>query len=368
MKKLLSLLFVVCLLLAGCGSPEPETVPTTEIPTEVTTEATAEPTTEPTTVPTEPPVYYNPLTGEEIDEPYTGRIFANTICNTQDAVPHVGVNDADILFETLGSTGVVRCLALFTDVTKAQAIGATRSTRMVFNDLVQHYDAVLTHAGGYYLVLDDANARGIDHFNLDQLYRSTTDPLAAGTGYRETGYKRYSPNNLFAIGQGIYDYAVSRDINLTQPEDKDYCLTFAEDGTPFSGEDAMQIRITFGQHTKRTTMIYDEASGKYTFNQYGKLMTDVYTGEPETFRNVLVLRAENTWTSIYPVVDLVTGGEGYFACGGKYIPILWNCADENSPLRFTTVDGEPLDLGVGNSYIAIINYTNEVEIFAEKPE
>ena len=70
MRKYLALLLVLALLLTGCGKAEPETEPTTE----ATTEATTEPTTEATEPPTEPePVYYNPLTGEEVEEPWTKR-------------------------------------------------------------------------------------------------------------------------------------------------------------------------------------------------------------------------------------------------------------------------------------------------------
>lgn len=364
MKKLLSLLFVVCLLLAGCGSPEPETVPTTEIPTEVTTEATTEPTTEPTTVPTEPPVYYNPLTGEEIDEPYTGRLIASIVSNTHDAIPHAGVTQADILFEVYASYGVVRCLALYSDVSNVEAMGSVRSTRLVFNDLAEHYDALLFHAAGSPQVLEDIAARGIDNFNLDHLYRSLDDPIAAATGYRTP--TRYSPHNLYGYGPGILEYLTVNDIRITQPADKHYHLNFAEDGTPVDGEAAEKLNFWFGKMTKDTTMIYDAELGKYVWEQYwGTLMKDEVTDEVEAFRNVLVLRANTSSSHIYQVVDFVAGGEGYFACGGKYIPILWGCNDEQSPLWFTTLDGEPLTLGVGNTYIGILDYKNELKIFPE---
>ena len=53
------------------------------------------------------------------------------------------------------------------------------------------------------------------------------------------------------------------------------------------------------------------------------------------------------------MADFVAGGEGYFACGGKMIPILWGCDGEDQPFWFTTQDGEPLPFGVGSTYIAI---------------
>ena len=67
---------------------------------------------------TEPaPVYVNPLNGEILDAPFTGRIFANTVSNLADNIPHVGVVKADMLIECyVNMDSVVRCLALFTDI------------------------------------------------------------------------------------------------------------------------------------------------------------------------------------------------------------------------------------------------------------
>ena len=113
-------------------------------------------------------------------------------------------------------------------------------------------------------------------------------------------------------------------------------------------------------------MVYDEELGKYVWVQYwGKTMKDEITDEVEAFENVLVLRANTSSISVYQMVDFVTGGEGYFACNGKYIPILWSCADETSPILFTTLEGEPLQFGVGNTYIGVIDVKNNITIDGE---
>lgn len=363
MKKMIALVLALSLLLCGCAGSKPDTAaPSTAAPT---TEATSTPTTEPTTTPTtEPPtepapVYVNPLNGEILDEPYTGRIFASTVSNTEDALPHVGVPYADILMEMYVSSGVVRCLALFTDITKVDAIGSTRSTRLMFNDIAQHYDAILTHAGGSDQVLADAKARGIANYNIDSLYRQT-DPLAATTAYRDKEHGRYSPHDLFGYGPGIKAYVESQGVSTTQPADKDYYLTFTDDGTPENGETADKIAIVFGKQTKQTNMIYNADFGRYVFNQYGKEMHDLISNEYEAFVNVIIMRANLSSSGIYQVADFVAGGEGYYACGGKIIPIKWSCDSEDSPFRFTTVDGEQLNLGRGNSYIAIVGTDSPV--------
>ena len=102
MKRLIALMLTLTLLLCGCGAKgEPAVTEAPAAVPETTAAPTAEPTTEPTTVPTtEPaPVYVNPLNGEILDAPFTGRIFANTVSNLADNIPHVGVVKADILIE-----------------------------------------------------------------------------------------------------------------------------------------------------------------------------------------------------------------------------------------------------------------------------
>ena len=370
MKRIIALTLALALLLCGCGGKKqeqenvntPETTAAAVETTEAaeTTEATTEPTTEPTTVPTEPEVYFNPLNGEILDEPFTGRIFAHTITNTKDAIPHVGVVNADILFEIYVSTGVVRDLALFTDIANAGAIGGTRSTRPMFNDIAQHYDAVLTHAGGSSMALEDASDKGLDHYNVDSLDRQG-DPLAQDTAYRDKDHGRDGTNNLFGNGAGIYAYAEAQGVRLTQDPDKDYYLRFTEDGTPADGEAADEITLTFGKQTKTTTMVYDPEMGKYVYNQYNQVMKDQITEEIEAFENVIIMQAVTDGWDVYRVTEFTNGGTGYFACGGKIIPILWTCDGDREPFQFMTMDGQPLLLGQGNSYIAILDVENPLE-------
>ena len=199
MKKSILFLLVLSLLLTGCGK-QAEPVQTTAETTEaVTTETTEAPTEPPTT---EPPTYIHPLNGSILTEPFTDRIYANTISNVREAWPHVSVNEADVLMEMFVNASVVRCVALFSDVSDVEAVGSTRSTRPMINDIVEHYDAVLAHAGGTGTALRNADERGIYHYNVDSLMRKPDDPLKAGTAYRDTLYKS-GEHNLFAIPSGV---------------------------------------------------------------------------------------------------------------------------------------------------------------------
>lgn len=364
MKKILAFLLALTMLLCACGSEETEasTEESTEASQEVTGESSEEVSTEMTEEQTEeqteatPVVYRNPLNGEILDAPYTGRVFAYSISNTSDALPHVGVVYADILMEMFVNDSVVRCLALYSDLSQIDAIGSTRSTRLMFNDIAQHYDAILCHASGSAQVLADLSQRGIDNFNVEH-----SNALKYGASYRDTYYQRGNVHSLFGIGEGILAYCEAQGFRLTQPEDKDYGLLFTEDGTP-EGDDATNIVITltFSSSHKKTTMTYDEELGQYVYYQYKQMMTDQITGQTEAYENVIIMYADISLDGRYQVTDFTQGGAGYYACGGKIIPITWTCADEDSPFCYYTMDGEQLVMGEGRTYIAITDIGSNV--------
>ena len=108
-------------------------------------------------------------------------------------------------------------------------------------------------------------------------------------------------------------------------------------------------------------MTYDAELGKYAWSQYGKVMQDQISGETEAFTNVLILSAKVTNEGLYHYADFEAGGTGYYANGGKLIPITWNCNGEREPFLFYTEDGQELQLGVGNTYIAILPEDGSVE-------
>ena len=360
MKKIIAFLLVLSLMLAGCGSsstPTATEVPATEAPAmeaapevPATTEAPVEETTVPTT---EPIVYTNPLNGEILDAPYTGRVYASTISNIKSALPHVGVNQADILMEMYVNNSIVRCLALFSDISDVPSIGSVRSMRLMFADLADHYDLIVSHAYGSETVMKNVEERGLEDINLGN----------GGTNYSFRDSQRKSKlgleHSLMGIGSGIVERAQELGYRTEQPEGKDYGFRFTENGTPANGEDATEITIdlTYDNAHKETIMKYDEELSKYVFNQYGKEMVDDADGQKEAFTNVLVVYADISTVkgsgALYHTADFLAGGTGFYACGGKIIPITWTCDDEKEPLHFFTESGEELLMGVGNTYIAI---------------
>jgi hypothetical protein len=55
-------------------------------------------------------------------------------------------------------------------------------------------------------------------------------------------------------------------------------------------------------------------------------------------------------------------GTGYFARDGKIIPIKWSRASESDPFIYTDEAGNPICLGVGKTYIAILPNGSPVDV------
>lgn len=367
MKKKWIIIGAVCLVVLICAAAlitftgsdsentEPTQEPTVETaqpPTQEMTQPTVPEETQSVTEPTEqtepaPIIYRNPLNGEVMDEAYVGRVFAVSINNSKSALPFHGVSQADVFFEMYVNEYATRGLALFSNVSAVESIGSIRSTRYNFTDICQAYNSIMCHANCSDVVRADMNASGIDQMSAD-----------SSIGYRD--YDRYNNRGyawehcLFAVGSELEAAARKKGFDL-EISDQDYGMNFTEEAVPADGEDAAQIEIVFtiGSHKKSSIMKYDESSGQYVFWQYSKKMTDENNGADICFTNVIVILAENTNEGVYHIADLNGQGDGYFACGGRIIPIRWIHEAETDPITFFLKDGTPLMQGIGSTYVAI---------------
>ena len=351
------LAFAMLMAMAACtqneagSEPQPEETPAVETTPEpeARPEASAQPEPENTEEPVEPQ-YIDYFTGEPLAEQDMARPFAIMINNLKPALPHCGVSQADIIFEVPVEGGITRMMGIFTDMDNIEKIGAVRSLRPYYADIAAAFDAVLVHAGysidaiirKNYLKLD--NMDGITDGGGAEAFARDKERIAAGIGVEHT---------LFGTGPSIKAYAEKVGYELSVAEDYDSGLRFAANATPEKGEKADSVTVNFGYKT--TQFAYDAEKGVYTAFQLESDYIDGSTGEKVEFKNILAL---DTTMYVYDEehhlsIDLVSGGEGYFACGGNIVPIRWERADENAPFRFFNSDGSELELGQGISYVAV---------------
>jgi hypothetical protein len=296
-----------------------------------------------------------------MDAPLTTRPYGVVINNIRAAQPLHGIGDADMLFEIIAEGGgsITRCLALYADPAGVEKIGSVRSARTYLIDLARAYDAIFVHAGWSNYAQDLLSKSGWPFLN--GLFGNASSYFYRDRSRIDAGYAL--EHTYFTSGDGIIGYAGTKKIR-TEVKFDDYALTFAEDGTP-DGDTANTITLSFYKNGKQTKMVYDPANGCYYGIQQWKVTTadfaDANTGEKVPFENVLILYARTTSDGYRMFADLVGSGSGYYACGGKIVPIKWSRAHDTAPFVYTLEDGTPLTLGIGKSYVGVIPKGSPVE-------
>ena len=351
MKRTLLLLCFASMLLAlsSCGgdasAPTPTPTPTVEpvIPT---------PTPEPVETPEVISPYSNPLTGMPVEEDISGRRpIAIMLNNLKDALPQHGVSQADMIYEIPAEGGITRMLGVFQSVSDVGNIGSVRSARPYYISIAQGLDAIFLHAGGSpdaYTYIKENGVTALDCVNgpyEGSLFWRDKDRISRGVSREHT---------VFTSGAVITELFEGYSFRKEHKDEYTYDQAFAEDGTPSGGTEAAVITVPFSKY-KTGVFRYNEERKAYLVEEYGQEYVDGNIDEQVAVVNVLVLQ---TTTRILDSegrlrVDLESG-DGWFACGGKMIPICWSKGKGSDPITYTTADGTPLVLGQGNSYINIV--------------
>ena len=340
------------LCLTSCGAGGAEATPT-PAPAATTPPPAATATPEPT--PYNGPV--NPLTGEPADaETAALRPVAVMLNNLKEALPQLGQSQADIIYEVVAEGGITRMLGVYQSVEEVGMIGSIRSARPYYIELALGHDALFVHAGGSDPAYSDLRSWGVDNFDAVRGPYLGSSPESNmmwrdADRRKENGYE----HSVVATGDSILTY-LPEDLRREHEEGYETGLTFADDGTPAGGSPASVMTVPFSNY-KTGTFVYDEDQGVYLVEEYGAPYVDGNTGEQVAVTNVIVVQTRCRYTGDslgHMDVDVVGEGEGWFACGGAAIPIRWSKSDRESPMTYTTQDGQPLALGRGKTYVNIV--------------
>ena len=349
MKRILLLVLLVALLLCACGKKTAET-PTTE------PQASENPT-EATQSQEEVVIYRNPLNGEVLDAPWSGRPTAVVINNIREALPHYGTSDADFIFELETESDITRMLAVYDNVSEVDQIGPIRSDRTFFNNIACSFDAPVVHCGGSVRGrqggYEDSSATVPNWAHLDATYYEGSYFFRDNDRYKNQGYNW--EHCLFSNGELIQAGLEKLEINEPTDRSTDFGLQFDENPS-LSGAAATEISVVFNGG-KTTSFTYDAENKVYNTMQYGYDYIDANSGEIVTFRNILVIytsqwkRSDGEYPRSY--YELFGEGEGLLAIDGKIVAIKWSRESLESNFVFTLVDGTPITLGVGSTYVAV---------------
>jgi hypothetical protein len=328
------------------------------------------PTTVPTATPTPVPSVtpdpaLNPLTGLIVADPavLNRRPFVVKISNAPALVrPQSGIGSADIVYEHYAEGGLTRFSAVFYSQAP-ERVGSIRSARLIDNQLLPMYGALLGYSGasdGVNQILHSA-----DYAN--RLYEG----IRYGAPYYWRDESLAVPHNMFLSLPALWQLATEEGIN-TRPELGG--MTFDLYVPPNSAGAAGAIDVRY-----RATLAhwdYHSDTGLYYRFSDGVPHNDANTGAQITASNVVVIYASHAETDIVESVwnnspsysiEITLIGEGsaiLFRDGQRY-ECRWVRADRESRLTLVTLDGQPMPFRPGNTWFQLVRLPEQMDSASE---
>ncbi len=304
---------------------------------------------------------YNPLTGYRKDETYPEeqRPVAIMINNIYDSLPQRGLSSADIIYEMVTEGGITRIMAVYTDYRTVPMTGPVRSARDQFIQLMFPLNAIYVHIGTSIYATEMLNYYAYQ--NIDGIYLGSTafyfDTERAKD--RDTEHCWYVNGDLITAGiaqVGISDQGALRPVfNFIDPTAESVVL---------EGGEAANIAFRFSGYTD-AAFTYDPITNRYFKFEFGIPQIDDNNGQQISFDNVFVLGTDVNFKPDDFCTDFdFSSGTGYYFTGGKFIAIKWEKGEPLDPLVLTNLDGTPLEVNCGQSYVAFIDYRhlNDISI------
>ena len=323
---------------AGCSAEAPQT------PDPSTVTPTIEPSRGTPPEPVVPIVW--PLTGVETAEVAARPAVAVKIENTSSARPQSGLEQADVVWETIVEFEVSRFIAVFHSQVPGE-IGPVRSVRPMDPAIVAPLRGLLVYSGGQPGILamvKGSTVQSISH-----------DAGAAGL-YRVK--HRSAPHNVYG---SIETFLTAADAEHSAAPGQQFAFALrAEQATPtLAGTPAGTLAFTLSG-AAHPTWTWDAASGTW-LRAEGSTPATVASGARISAVNVVSITAEHPNSGFgaqngaaVPTYNLVGEGDAVVATGGKTIAGRWSKTADDAPMQLFTTDGQPLLLAPGNIWVEMI--------------
>ena len=354
-KKSLLWLVLLCSLvialggLTGCRSKDPVVV-TPPPPAEIVEE------------PEWPTLW--PLTGLEADdnEIILRRSMSVKIDNHPQSGSKVGINSADVVFETLAEGGVTRFNAVYQSEIP-EIVMPVRSARDSDLYIVPQFgNALFFYSGGNNEVL-----RNLRNSDIDCMEHGVI-----GYGLYNRSPERAAPHNLMVNLVDAYDVARDRDFEV-ETEEPIAGFAFQDEDSDFSdaGIAATQVHIPFSP-VSDTRWNWDADSGLWLRSSGGHPQYDGATDEQIGFTNVIVLWATHSAGSVagnlvtYDI-DLVDGGDVSIFMEGRRIDGTWE-GSADAPQEFRDSEGNPILLSPGRTWISVMPVDETISSYDENAD
>lgn len=307
-------------------------------------------------------MYRSELTNEWIDESLKDqRPIAAMVDNELYALPHFGVNDADIVYEIMNSTEnnrVTRLMVVVKDWQNIQKLGSIRSVRTTNFMVAAEYNAILCHDGGPFYIQDYTSKAYVNHLS---------GGFARYSNGKATEFTEYITYNAYTnaekgktydgLGTRIQNAKFSTTYNSYYPGEH---FTFSDAefklSDTYTTSEATKISLPFPHNGSK--LFYNSDTKTYDYYEYGEYHKDAATDEVTTFKNVILQSCSfyNLDDHGYLTYNVVgSGSDGYYITNGEAIPITWSKDSETALTIFKNkATGEPITLNTGKTYIGLV--------------
>lgn len=295
---------------------------------------------------------YSELTGELIDETIAEqRPLAVMVDNELTALDHFGVNDCDIVYETMNSTKngrITRLMCIIKDYDSIEQLGSVRSARTVNMVLSAEWNAILCHDGGPFYINDYYSMPEVTHLNgvfsrvnngkatefTEYVLAKDVDKFLGNNASFATEYNKYYSGAHFqfvenrALEANIYDKI----------------------------EDVTDIYLPYDHNSSE--LHYNETTGLYEYYEYGAAHKDGATGEVTAFKNVILQCADYKQLDEngYLHYNIQNNADyAYYLTDGKAVKIRWfRGANITDNTNFIDSASQPIYLNAGKTYITLV--------------
>jgi hypothetical protein len=342
----------VAVLLVACGGgssteesttiASTSTVPPTTVAKSTTTSSSSSSTS--TTVPV---VVREPLTGEpvasaaDIDQ---RPAMVVKIDNVPDGRKNqTGIANADIVFEEIVEGQATRFGAIFHSKS-AKPIGPIRSGRTQDIALFSSFNSPLfVWSGG-----NGGVTRAINDSTLVNM-----GPNYANGYYRGVGAK---PHNLYNDTDTIWAQTPA-----DQPGPPAQQYQYLDANETFGGDASSGVALSVG--STKVEWTYDSATGTYSRKQNGTPHIDQTYG-PVAAKNVIIMGVQYQPSPVdrnSPEAQTVGEGPVYIFSDGKVVEGRWSRELGIYPLEFNDLDGKPIKLQPGNTWIELAKEVSTID-------
>jgi hypothetical protein len=289
---------------------------------------------------------YWPLTHVETKKLENRPAVSVKIENDPEARPQTGLENADIVWETMVEGGVTRFIAVYnSDI--PETVGPVRSLRVADGSIVAPMKGLIVFSGSngsrFQQVAEDAGSQIVEE-----------DRGAKGF-FRDGDNAPH--NDFFKLGDAI-----------SQADEKHKDSPKAQFDYVDEGEQSTAGKL--GEPLKTMTNVmssgfitgwnWDSSTKTFFRTQDGDAFLGK-TGKQIAAKNVIAIEVPTSGTpEIDPAgnpemdMQVVGSGVGSVATDGKYIPVKWSKKSAEDLLKLTTKDDKEVKLDAGNTWIVLV--------------